>query len=85
MKITPQTVLFNDEDFHSVEILETVVKQSGVLVHRKKCLFCKVTHVSIQAFVEGLLRLANALEATNGTYIYIHTYLVILQHETGKP
>jgi hypothetical protein len=53
--------LFNDEDFHSVEILETVVRQSGVLAHRKKWLFCKVTPVFIQAFVEGLLRLA-----TNG-------------------
>jgi hypothetical protein len=29
--------------------------------------FCRVTSVSIQAFVEGLLRLANVLEATNGT------------------
>jgi hypothetical protein len=67
LKINPQTVLFNDEDFHSVKILETVVRQSGVLAHRKKCLFCKVTSVSIQAFVEGLLRLANVLEATNGT------------------
>jgi hypothetical protein len=38
-----------------------------MLAHRKKCLFCKVTPVSIQAFVEGLLRLANVLEATNGT------------------
>jgi hypothetical protein len=56
-----------NEDFHSVEILETVVRQSGVLAHRKKCLFCKVTPVSIQAFVEGLLRLANVLEATNRT------------------
>ena len=28
---------------------------------------CKVTPVSIQAFVEGLFRLANVLEATNGT------------------
>jgi hypothetical protein len=46
-----------NEDFHSVEILETVVRQFGVLAHRKKCLFCKVTPVSIQAFVEGLLRL----------------------------
>jgi hypothetical protein len=65
LKITPQTVLFNDEDFHSVKILETVVRQSEVLAHRKKLLFCKVTPVSIHAFVEGLLRLANALEATN--------------------
>jgi hypothetical protein len=67
LKITPQTVLFNDEDFHSVEILESMVRQSEVLAHRKKWLFCKVTPVSIQAFVEGLLRLANLLEATNGT------------------
>jgi hypothetical protein len=66
-KITPQTVVFNDEDFHSVKILETVVRQSEVLAHRKKLLFCKVTHVSIQTFVEGLLRLANVLKATNGT------------------
>jgi hypothetical protein len=42
LKITPQTVLFNDEDFHSVKILETVVRQSEVLAHRKKLLFCKV-------------------------------------------
>jgi hypothetical protein len=67
LKTTPQTDLFNDEDFHSVEILETVVRQSGVLAHRKKWLFCKVTPVSIQAFVEGLLRVANVLKATNGT------------------
>ena len=42
-------------------------RQSEMLAHRKKCLFCKVTSVSIQAFVEGLLRFANVLEATNGT------------------
>jgi hypothetical protein len=29
--------------------------------------FLQVTPVSIQAFVEGLLRLAKVLEATNGT------------------
>jgi hypothetical protein len=67
LKITPQRVLFNDEDFHSVEILETVVKQSEVLADRMKWLFCKVTPVSIQAFVEGLPRLASLLETTNGT------------------
>jgi hypothetical protein len=67
LKITPQTVLFSDEDFHSVKILETVVRQSEVLAHKKKLVFCKVTPVSIQTFVEGLLRLANVLEATNGT------------------
>jgi hypothetical protein len=77
--------MFNDEDFHSVEILETVVIQCGLLAHRKKCVFGKVTSVFIQALVEGLFRLANVSEATNGTYIYIHTYLVILQHETGNP
>ena len=77
--------MFNDEDFHSVEILETVVRQSGVLANRKKCFVGKLTSVSIQAFVEGLIRLANVSEATNETYIYIHTYLVSLQHETGKP
>jgi hypothetical protein len=59
------------KDFHSVKILETVVRQSEVRVHRKKCLFCKVTPVSIHTFVEGLLRLANVLEATN-IYIYIY-------------
>jgi hypothetical protein len=67
LKITPQTVLFSDEDFHSVKILETVVRQSEVLAHKKKLVFCKVTPVSFQTFVEGLLRLANVLEATNGT------------------
>jgi hypothetical protein len=36
LTITPQTVLFNDEDFHSLKILETVVRQSEVLSHRKK-------------------------------------------------
>jgi hypothetical protein len=44
-----------------------VVRQSEVLAHRKKWLFCKVNHVSIQTFVEGLLRLANVLDTTNGT------------------
>jgi hypothetical protein len=44
-----------------------VVRESEVLAHRKKWLFCKVTLVSIQTYVEGLLRLANVLEATNGT------------------
>ena len=67
LKITPHTVLFNDEDSHSVKIIETVVRQSEVLVHRKKWRFCMVTPVSIQTFVKGLLRLANVLEATNGT------------------
>jgi hypothetical protein len=43
------------------------VASNTMLAHRKKCIFCKVTPVSIQAFVEGLLRLANVLEATNGT------------------
>jgi hypothetical protein len=57
--------VFNDEDFHSVEILETVVRQSEELAHRKKCLFCKVTPVPIQVFVEGLFKLVNVLEATN--------------------
>ena len=57
--------MFNDEDFHSVEILETVVRQSEVLAHRKKLLFCKIPPVSIQVFVEGLLKLVNVLEATN--------------------
>ena len=41
--------MFNDEDFHSVEILETVVRQSGVLANRKKCFVGKLTSVSIQA------------------------------------
>ena len=44
-----------------------MVRQSEVLAHRKKLLFCKVTLVSIQTLVEGLLRLANVLEATIGT------------------
>ena len=44
-----------------------MVRQSEVLAHRKKGLICKVTHVSIQAIVEGLLRFANVLEATSGT------------------
>jgi hypothetical protein len=37
LKITPQRAMFNDEDFHSAEIHETVVRQSGVLANRKKC------------------------------------------------
>ena len=44
-----------------------MVRQSDVLAHMKKCLFCKVTPVSMQTFVEGLLRLVNVLEATSGT------------------
>jgi hypothetical protein len=44
-----------------------MVSQSKVLAYMKKLHFCKVTPVSIQTFVEGLLRLANVLEATNGT------------------
>ena len=44
-----------------------LVRESEVLAHRKKWVFCKVTPLSIQTFVEGLLRLANVLEATNGT------------------
>jgi hypothetical protein len=64
----------------SVKVFETVVRQSEELVHRKKWLFCKVTTVSIQAFVEGLLTLANVLEVTNWTltnvnniYIFFHS------------
>jgi hypothetical protein len=34
--------------------------------------FCKVTSVFIQACVEGLLRLANVLEATNGTLKHVN-------------
>jgi hypothetical protein len=52
---------------HAVEIIETVVRQLDVLAHRKKWLFCKVISVSIQAFMQGLLILANVLEATNRT------------------
>jgi hypothetical protein len=48
-----------------VKIFETVVRLFEVLAHTKKLLVCYVTNVSIQAFVEGLLRLANALEATH--------------------
>jgi hypothetical protein len=47
------------------KILEMVVRLSEVLAHTKKLLVCYVTDVSIQAFVEGLLRLTNALEATH--------------------
>jgi hypothetical protein len=50
-----------------VKIFETVVRLSEVLAHTKKLLVCNVTNVSIQAFVEGLLRLANELEATHWT------------------
>ena len=67
LQITPQRALFNNEDFHSAKILEAVVRESEVLAHRKKWLSCKITLASIQTFVEGLLRLANILEATNGT------------------
>ena len=37
------------------------------MIRQEEMAFCKVTPVSIQAFVEGLLRLANVLEATNRT------------------
>ena len=47
LKITPQTVLFNDEDFHSVKIPKTVVRQSDVLAHRKKWLF-KSTNILLK-------------------------------------
>ena len=49
-----------------------MVKQSGVMAHRKKYVFCKVTSVFIQACVEGLLRLTNVLEATNGTLKHVN-------------
>jgi hypothetical protein len=81
LKITPQTVLFNDEDFHFVKILEIVVRQSEVLVHMKKWLFCKVTPVSIQTFVEGLLRLANVLEATNGTLKNVNNICTLAKYK----
>jgi hypothetical protein len=71
-----------DEDFHSVKILETVVRQSEVLAHRKKWLFCKVTPVSIQTFVEGLLRLANILEATNGTLKNVNNTCTLVINST---
>ena len=50
-----------------VKIFGTVVRLSEVLAHTKKLLVWYVTNVFMQAFVEGLLRLANVLEATNGT------------------
>ena len=74
--------MFNNENFHSVEILETVVRQSEVLAHRKKLLFCKVTPVSIKAFVEGLLRLANVLEATNGTLKNVNNICILAINST---
>ena len=74
LKITPQTDLFNDEDFDSVKILETVVRQSEVLAHRQKS--------SIQTFVEGLLRLANVLEATNGTLKNVYNICTLAINST---
>jgi hypothetical protein len=61
----------------SVKILETVVRQSEVLVHRQKWLFCKVTSVYMQAFMEGLRRLANVLEATHGTPKNVKVFMYI--------
>jgi hypothetical protein len=83
LKITPQTVLFNDEDFHSVEILESVVRQYEVLAHRKKWLFCMVTLVSIQAFVEGLLKLANVMGATNGTLKNVNNICILANNSAN--
>jgi hypothetical protein len=67
----------------SVQILETVVRQSEVLAHRKKWLFCKVTPVSVQMFVEGLLRLANVVEVTEGTlrFLCIFSFIVLIVNE----
>jgi hypothetical protein len=48
-----------------VKIIEIVVGLSEVLAHTKKLLVCYVTNVSIKAFMEGLLRLSNVLEATH--------------------
>jgi hypothetical protein len=63
-----------------------VVRQSEVLAHRKKWLFCKVTPVSIQTFVEGLLRLANVLEATHGTLNNVNNiYTMLMRAEISKP
>jgi hypothetical protein len=56
-----------------------VVRQSEVLSHRKKWLFCKVTPVSIQAFVEGLIRLANVFEATDGTLKNVTNICLIIE------
>jgi hypothetical protein len=55
---------------------------SEVLAHRKKWRFCKVTLVSIQACVEGLLRLVNVLEATNWTLKYVNNICTLAINST---
>ena len=59
-----------------------MVRQSEVLAHRKKWLFCKVTLVSIKAFVEGLLRLASVLEATNGILMNVNNICTLAINST---
>jgi hypothetical protein len=56
-----------------------------VLAHRKKWYFCKVTPVTIQAFVEGLLRLANVLEATNGTLKNVNNICTLVINSAKHP
>ena len=65
--------MFNDEDFHFVEILETVVRQSGVLAHRKKCLFGKALLCPFRRLWKGCLD-----SATNWRPHTEHIYICIL-------
>ena len=66
-----------------VKIFETVVRLSEVLAHTKKLLVCYVTNVSIQAFVEGLLRLANVLKATHWTLQTVNNICTLAIYSTN--
>jgi hypothetical protein len=65
-----------------VKIFETVVRLSEVLAHTKKLLVCYVTNESIQASVEGLLRLANVLEATHWTLQTVNSIYTLAINST---
>jgi hypothetical protein len=65
-----------------VKIFDTVVRLSEVLAHTKKLLVCYVTNVSIQAFVKGLLRLANVLEAIHWTLQTVNTICTLAINST---
>jgi hypothetical protein len=86
--IIEQNCLWSDfqrENRERFWIKELRVLHPGGINRKQYSLFCKVTPVSIQAFVEGLLRLANVLKATNGTLKNVNNICTLAINDLCSP
>ena len=87
LKITSQTAMFNDEDFF------ILLKSSRLLSDSLEWCLTGRNVLLVRSLLCPFRRLwKGCLDSpmywrpqTEHIYIYIHTYLVILQHETRKP